>query len=112
MIGDLLTEYARLEQEILAHFSYEPQWREYLIRDYRGLWWGIDRHTLYYQYENNPPTEDTMRRGQFCTADVRSVYRSADGYSMLCLDTQTDGNKYLGVFEDSLRVDSALIENY
>ncbi len=112
MIGELLSEYARLEQEILAHFNYEPQWREYLIRDYRDLWWGLVGHTLYYQYENNLATDEVLRQGNFCTAEVRSVYHSADGHTMVCLDTNTDGNKYLGVFEDSKRVESELLDGY
>lgn len=105
MIDQLLSDYARAEKAIHAHFGYRPEWREYPVRDERGQWWFVYKNCLYHQYKRFPHDEGNIRLGNFCKSDVSAVNRSDDGYTLLTLDTRTDGNKCLSIFENAFLVD-------
>jgi len=98
----LFDEYFNLQKQIFTYFGYDPQWEQYPIEDNREMFWLLDE-----------------KRGTVCFAEIvekidtddcydeegltlKWVYPGEE-YTMLCVDTQTDGNKLLRIFDNKKR---------
>lgn len=99
-----IDEYFKLQKEIHDYFDYVEDWKVIPLADYTDMHWIIlsDGDILYFE---EPLTDTVMEEGQFYSGRVytqrfldKHVYEK-DDYTMVCLDTQCDGNKVLAVFE-------------
>ena len=103
----ILDEYKSLQEEIFKYFGYVEDWRVIPINDTRECYWKIvgteqsscvrfaddietleDDHGNYY--------ENTIYTQRFLP---KWVYRGEE-YTMICVDTRTDGNKFLQIFSN------------
>ena len=112
-LDGMIDEYFRLREEIHAAFGYKEDWVTIPLSDERGMHWhykGNDRHGCIY-YSPLPLTPDVLTKGDNLYSAVlytqrflpRWIYRT-DEHTMICADTQCDGNKYLMIFENALEV--------
>jgi hypothetical protein len=111
----LLKDYFALQQQIHDYFGYEEDWVTIPLDDATDMYWRIiggegrggsvqfaesieDLPSDYYDsgmyYENEIYTQRFLPKW---------VYRGAE-YTMICVDTHTDGNRYLQVFDNSKEV--------
>lgn len=103
----LLTDYFEIQSKIFEFFGYEENWRVFPLSDSRDYFWRLEGEgpgTVHFaDTEEELETED----GNYYTNEIYTqwnlkkwVYRG-DGFTMVCVDTQTDGNMFLQVFDNA-----------
>jgi len=104
----LLDEYFEIQQKIYDYFGYQEDWRVIPLDDARNYYWFVNGsehggEVCYAETEEELKTES----GQYYVNEIYTqrflpkwVYRSKD-YTMVCVDTQTDGNKFLQIFDNT-----------
>ena len=110
----LIDTYFELEEEVHKAFGYKEDWRAIPLDDKRDFLWCLDAY-----YDAN----GMVRSGEVCYAETledlndrengecysneiytqrflpKYVYRT-DEYTMISVDTHTDGNKFLQIFDN------------
>ena len=103
-----LKEYFKLQKEIYDYFGYKEDWVVIPIEDATDyfwhltgeghgdeVWFGEDKEgALSPMYSNEIYTQRFLPKW---------VYRGKD-YTMICVDTHTDGNKFLQIFDNSKEI--------
>ena|SRR6201985_1214838 len=104
--------YFKAKQLIHESFGYKPDWKEIPMEDGREYYWmlvGGERDGILV-YSNVPFIAEDLGRngGNFFSAPIytqrfleKYVYRNEDN-TMISIDTQTDGNKFLMILTNSL----------
>ena len=103
----ILDEYFALQDAIFNNVGYVEDWVTIPLVDHREYYWHLDQNTdgsgeiMYYDM---PLTNDLVDKGEYYSAVIymqrflpKWVYRGKS-HTLVCMDTQTDGNKYLGMF--------------
>jgi hypothetical protein len=101
---ELLDRYNALRDEVFAYFGYVENWRAIPLDDARKYFWKLDGEgpgvVEFAETEEELDSED----GRYYVNEIYTqrhlpkwVYRGAD-YTMIVVDTNTDGNKFLRVF--------------
>ncbi len=111
-------EYLEKKAKVLEHFGYVTDWVEIPLEDYREMFWFINDEKAAYgdevTYANKAEelpggSEDAEANGEYYSATIytqrflRKWIYVADDYTLICMDTQTDGNKFLGIFDNTKR---------
>lgn len=109
----LLDEYMAKKKEVLEYFGYVADWVEIPLEDYREYVWQLDTDEKGYGEVLYAETEEDMNdreAGEYYSASIYTqrflnqwVYRGED-FTLICMDTHTDGNKFLGVFDNSKEI--------
>lgn len=102
----LLDDYFRIQAEIYSHFGYVEDWVVIPLDDARKYFWHFDGESV--AYSPLPLTDEVVENGEHYYINElytqrflpKWEYRAAD-YTMLCVDTHTDGNKFLQVFDNA-----------
>lgn len=121
-ITSQIDSYFSLEQEIFAHCGYKPDWVSIPLEDTRDYFWQVDptekrellfakdRETLLRSEEWNPALYSYLIEGEYYQEVIYTqrflkkwVYRG-EKYTLVCADTQTDGNKFLRLFDNTKEV--------
>jgi hypothetical protein len=102
----LLDQYFEIQKQVYEHFGYVEDWVVIPLDDAREYFWRCDGHTVGFAktveelesqdgnyYENEVYTQRFLPKW---------VYE-ADDFTMICVDTRTDGNKFLQVFDNDKR---------
>lgn len=113
VIPNIFTKYFDLEQAIHDYFGYKEDWVKIPLADFREDEW------LLVQEENGSGWITHGPKINFETLDAGNdiysatiytqrflpqwVWRGPD-YTLVAMDTHTDGNKYLGIFMNSKEV--------
>ncbi len=116
-------EYNHLLQEIHDYFGYKEDWVTIPIQDYRNMYWCLDQEGKqpgswdYYEqgggrvmYFEEPLTPENVEAGSIYSASIYTqrflrkwVYRGED-FTMISIDTHTDGNKCLAIFDNKKEI--------
>lgn len=106
----LLDDYLKLQQEIYDYFGYVEDWVAIPIDDRREFYWSLDEDSVFYAKskkfaknrdgDDNDGYEDEIYRQRFLP---KWVYEGKD-YTMICVDTHVDGNKFLAIYDNKRRV--------
>ena len=108
----LLDDYAALQKQIFDYFGYVEDWRVIPIEDSRAYFWklqqlpdgsgsvGFADSLRELQEESGNYYQDEIYTQRFLP---KWVYRGED-FTMVCVDTQTDGNHFLRIFDNSKEV--------
>jgi predicted glycosyltransferase involved in capsule biosynthesis len=83
--------------DIYQYFGYEPEWHVYPIEDCRGWYWRINGDKV--EFGNS----EEQAKNRHYVEEILKVYPASD-FTMIKVDTQTDGNKFLSIFDNSRRV--------
>ncbi len=105
---ELLTKYFDLQKEIYEYFGYVEDWVTIPLDDQTDSYWHLEREAVRFADTiENLKNEDA---GEYYENEIyrqrflpKHVYRGED-YTMICVDTHTDGNKFLQVFSNELEV--------
>ena len=93
----LLDEYKGKEKEIHEYFGYEEEWEMYPIDDCIKFYWTLKEDHVWFW--------DTLEEAKIGEEEY-SCYILSDGvyvkedYTMIKVDSQTDGNKLLAIFDN------------
>ena len=100
----LLDDYIKLQDQIYKYFGYVEDWVAIPIDDAREYFWVLETNTVCFA---KTELELSNKDGEYYENEIYTqrflpkwVY-PADGYTMICVDTHTDGNKFLQIFDNS-----------
>lgn len=107
----LLDEYLKLQKEIYDYFGYVEDWRVIPIDDAREYYWRLNgegyggKVTFAETIEELDDEEGECYKNEIYTQRhlPKWVYRGKD-FTMICVDTHTDGNQFLQIFDNSKEV--------
>lgn len=113
---ELLKKYDKLEKEIHDYFGYVENWVVIPMDDNTEMFWFLDNvdehasHVSYAKKKDDFPKDDyyvnSIYKQRFLP---KWVYRGED-YTMVVVDTQTDGNKFLQIFNNRLEIKGVDLE--
>lgn len=108
----LLDNYFALQKEIYEYFGYEENWRVFPIDDATDYYWrmvGEGPGTVYFADIVEDPEDKDDENNNYSNEIYtqrhlpKRVYRGKD-YTMIVVDTQTDGKKFLSIFDNSKEI--------
>lgn len=100
----LLDEYLALQKQIHDYFGYVEDWRVIPIEDSRKYFWriygGISGEVRYADTEKllDDPGMNYYEAEIYTQCFLPKWIYRGDEYTMICVDTHTDGNKFLMIF--------------
>lgn len=117
-----LDKYFKLQEEIFKYFGYVEDWAVIPIEDSREYYWTLTGDTREVWFCEDKETQKVLAGNGFnyddpkCKTDKiysnevytqrhlpKWVYRG-DDYTMICVDTRTDGNKFLAIYDNKKRI--------
>ncbi len=118
-----LDEYFKLQQTIYDLFQFKEGWRVYPFDDMREAWWSVEGNNVYWsdkkenhqklidqEYEIDDIPDDDVYSGEikgnrYLDPFGLSIYEDKDKkFSMIIVDTYTDGNVFLMIFDNERRL--------
>lgn len=104
----LLDKYFELQKQVHDYFGYKEDWVVIPLDDATEYYWQLDGNekqgTVCFAETEEELTE---KDGQYYENEIYTqrflpewVYRG-DDFTMICVDTHVDGNKFLQVFDNS-----------
>lgn len=113
--------YFKLQNEIYEYFGYKEDWCVIPIENRLGHHWMVcgpeDIGSTSIVYSEEPFTPEHITNGTHYSDTIYTqrflpkwVYRTND-YTMICVDTHTDGNKFLAIFDNSLECKDETLKN-
>ena len=105
----LLDDYFKLQKEIHEYFGYQEDWVVIPLDDGTDYFWSLDRDEVRFAEKKEDLFDEEA--GNYYSNEIYTqrflskwVYEGKD-YTMVVVDTHTDGNKFLQVFDNSKKVD-------
>jgi len=107
----MLKEYFALQKQIYEYFGYVEDWVTIPMNDSTDCYWyleGDGRDDSVWFMEEKPP--EGWENDEFPMTYANEIYTQrflpkwvyrGEEYTMVCVDTQTDGNRYLQIFDNS-----------
>jgi hypothetical protein len=107
----LIDEHLTLLGKIHDYFGYKESWSVYPLSDEREFFWYMDEDEDQIHFSNS---KDNLQliidndfdyeiadadRNDYYTDEVIEVYRAPD-YTLVVVDTHTDGNKFLAIYRN------------
>ncbi len=108
----LLDDYRKIEQAIFDYFGYKEDWVTIPLEDRTDMSWQIVNGEAHGGEVKFHETMEAVRdeTGEHYCNEIYTqrflpkwVYRGED-YTMICVDTHTDGNKFLAIFDNSKEI--------
>jgi hypothetical protein len=113
-----LIKYFKLQKEIYEYFGYKEDWKIIPLTDSTNVFWCIlngeenssvrfseSKYSLL-STDNSKIYEHEIYTQRFLS---KYVYRGKD-YTMICVDTNVDGNKFLQVFSNKNEIKESQIK--
>jgi hypothetical protein len=101
---DIINDYFNQIQEVYKYFGFKEDWVVYPLEDYREHNWKIVNDDKVVFGEKNDVISETGNHYENEIYKQRFykkwVYRG-EKYTMIFVDTHTDGNKFFGVYDNS-----------
>ena len=102
----ILDDYFEIQRQIYDFFGYVEDWRVIPIDDGRSFFWRLEGWEGELHYADSEE-ELTSESGNYYVDEIYTqrhlesrVYRG-DGFTMICCDTNTDGNVLLRVMDNA-----------
>ena len=102
-----LDDYFELQRQIFEHLGYTQDWRVLPLDDARECYWRLDGEgpgvVRFSEMEEKLNSDGDYYENEIYTQWhlPKWVYRAAD-YTLVVVDTHTDGNKLLQVFDNAM----------
>jgi len=108
---EILDKYNALQKELFEYFGYVENWRAFPVDDARQYFWmldGVGPGTVRFADSKKLLKDEDL--GEYYENEIYTqrhlekwVYIGAE-YTMIVVDTHTDGNKFLKIFSNDKRV--------
>lgn len=108
-INKLIEEYFGIQAKIYEYFGYKENWKVFPLEDQRDQYWFITHESKgVCVFSPSPFTLESLADGEEIYSGPiytqrhlpKWVYR-AETLTLACVDTQTDGNKFLMIFDNA-----------
>ncbi len=108
----ILNEYLEKQKELFDYFGYVEDWVVIPVEDATRYFWIIDGNETdgVVRFADTEENLNNYEAGEFYENSIWSqrflpkwVYVGEE-YTMICVDTHTDGNKFLQIFDNSKRL--------
>lgn len=106
---ELLDDYFKIQKQIYDYFGYVEDWVVIPIDDSREYYWILNEQSRFVRFAKTK--EQLFSDGDYYENVIytqrflpRWVYPAED-FTMICVDTRTDGNKFLQILDNSKRVE-------
>jgi len=113
----LLDSYLKSKQKIFDYFGYCEDWVAIPLEDCRGYYWTLYEEAVestflggYIDYAETKKKLLNKDKGDYCSASIYTqrflkqwVYRAKE-YTMICIDTHVDGNKFLAIYDNAKEI--------
>jgi len=106
----LLDKYFQLQNEIHEYFGYEENWVAIPIDDKRKYYWTLHQYergegeVLFSETKEEQIDEPIYSNEIYTQRFLKKwAYRGKD-FTMICVDTHADGNKFLQIFDNSKEI--------
>jgi len=104
----MLKDFFDQQEKIFNYFGYVEDWKVIPLDDRTEFYWELDEidntvkyaETLEELKDDADYYEDTIYQQRFLP---KYIYEGLE-YTMISVDTQTDGNKFLAVFDNKKKV--------
>jgi hypothetical protein len=104
----MFDDYFKLQADIHDFFGYAENWRVIPLEDSRECYWYIPEDENVVRFADNRVElktnddyyEDAIYKQRFLT---KYVYRT-DTHTLISVDTHTDGNKFLRIFDNNKEI--------
>ena len=99
----LLKDYFDAKKQVHDYFGYVEDWVSIPLDDATDYYWRLDGEGPgEVRFAEEPEAVDDMYANSIYTQRFlpKWVYRGEE-YTMICVDTHTDGNKFLQIFDNS-----------
>lgn len=98
-----LTEYFALEKEIHSYFGYQENWQAFPLEDARDYYWAICDDEVYFSEDKDNINyySNSILKSRFLP---KAIYEGVE-FTMIVVDTHTDGNRFLQIFDNSKKVE-------
>ena len=105
---ELLKRYFELQNQIYEYFGYKEDWVTIPVADRTDCFWYLGKNEVISAYkmsdfEFGDYYSDEIYRQRFLP---KWVYPT-DEYTMICVNTHSDGNKYLAVYDNNKRLNES-----
>lgn len=104
---ELLDKYFEIQKKVYEHFGYKEGWVVIPLDDGREYFWILDSNAV--RFAKTVEDLENEEAGKYYENEIYTqrflpkwVYEAED-YTMICVDTRTDGNKFLQVFDNTKR---------
>jgi len=98
----LLDDYFTIQKQIYDYFGYVDDWKVIPLDDSREYFWYENANEVYFA-----KTKDDFQTEKYYSNEIftyrhlpKFVYRAED-FTMIVVDTNTDGNKFLQIFDNN-----------
>jgi len=112
----MLKEYFELQEKIHDYFGYIEDWVVIPLDDATEMYWELRPSGFMMgdsvAFDEDPKNllPENEERGEFCQNPIytqrflpKYIYRGED-FTMICVDTRVDGNKFLQVFDNKKEI--------
>lgn len=103
----LLTDFFNIQAKIFEYFGYVEDWRVIPLDDAREYYWRLEGEGPGEVHFADSEQELLDQSGTCYTEEIYTqrflpkwVYRGEE-FTLICVDTHVDGNKFLRVFDNS-----------
>jgi hypothetical protein len=100
----LLNDYFTLQKQIYDYFGYREDWSVIPIEDATEYYWTLNSTAVTFAESEEDLNDE--HKGNYYENEIftyrhlsKWVYRT-DTHTMICVDTHTDGNKFLQIFDN------------
>ena len=107
---DMIGTYFALQKEIHEYFGYKEDWRVIPMEDAREYYWSLEQDSSGGGEVHFAESPEQLGTGEAHSNEIYTqrhlpkwVYRNND-YTMVCVDTHTDGNKFLQIFDNKKEI--------
>lgn len=104
---DIIYDYFNLLDEVYKYFDFKEDWVVYPLEDYRGYYWFIDKDNADYGEAVIYSKSHDIFNSDYYISEIyhqrfydKYIYRGKE-YTLIIIDTHTDGNKFFAIFENS-----------
>jgi len=103
-----LKKYFDLQAKIYEYFGYIEDWTVIPLEDSTDMYWILDKDTVLFAKTKEKLLDEgselyysnTLYNQNYL---LKNVYYGKE-YTMICIDTQTDGNKFLQIFDNNKQI--------
>lgn len=105
----LLKDYLNIQKQLFEYFGYIEDWKVIPIDDCTDNHWLVSKdERSFWCHSPEPLTLESIKAGDSIYGGPiytqrflpKWVYRG-EKFTMVCVDTQTDGNKFLAIYDNS-----------
>jgi hypothetical protein len=116
----LLDDYLKIQEQLYDHFGYKENYRAIPINDCREYYWSIQKNkegggNIVY---SDKPEKLISDDGDYYKVRIYTqrhldtwLYHSTFEFTMICIDTHVDDNKFLSIFDNKKEIKTGGVYN-